>query len=240
MAVYSTQFAKYYDLFTGDHASIIKSVMSLIYQTQYKKNLSILELACGTGTILKLFPKQYTLHGLDIAPSMVALAKKKVPNAKIVVGDMTNFSFPTKFDVILCVFDSINHLTKFSQWERVFRLSAKHLDSNGTFIFDVNTPKRLQTLATFKPYVAKLNKNTIAIAKITKERNIYPLRISILERINASDIGLIEESIEETAFDIQKIKNSLEKYFIIVKTLDPFRKHISKNTGRVFFACRKK
>ena len=33
---------------------------------------------------------------------------------------MTRFDLGETFDVVLCVFDSINHLVRFSDWERVF------------------------------------------------------------------------------------------------------------------------
>lgn len=241
MSTYSKFFANYYDLLMGDYSRLLNPIHTLIAQYAPKrKELRILELGCGTGTILKTFPKSYQLYGLDIAKDMIAIAKQKVPHATFVVGDMTNFSLPQKFDVVLCVFDSINHLTHFTQWKKVFRLAAKHLSADGVFIFDINTPKRLTTLTTFPAYVKKLNKTTLTIEKLTmKKENLYALQIAILENINTATPNIFEEIVEEAAFTKEQIINEIKKHFTLQKTLDPFRKYITKNTGRIFFTCRK-
>ena len=239
---YSKIFAEHYDVLMGDYTRLITSTHKLINSfAPKKKDLSVLELACGTGTILKTFPKSYRLYGLDIAPGMVEIAKKKVPNAKIIVGDMTNFSFSAKFDVILCVFDSINHLTAFQQWKKVFYLAANHLSPNGIFIFDINTPKRLAAIADFPPYIKKLDKNTIAYEKLAaKKKNLFALHITVVENITADKPIVWEEIVEEAAFETQKIVEILQKHFIIKKMIDPFRKRVTKNTGRVFFVCKRR
>lgn len=238
MAIYSKDFTNYYDLLITDYDKLISSIKSLIKSFHPEKKLRVLELGCGTGNILQQLPKAYEIYGLDISPDMVHVAKKKLPHGKFFVDDMTNFSFSEKFDVILCVFDSINHLTKFSQWEKVFKLAAKHLDTKGVFIFDMNTPKRLNTLTTFKPYVQRINSHTVALEKITKEKNnLYKLQIYILENIHTNNISVLDELIVETTFDKNRVERALEKYFIIKKRIDPFRKRVTKNTGRIFFAC---
>lgn len=241
MSIYSKLFANYYDSLMGDYSRLLIPTHDLIAKyASANKHLRILELGCGTGTILKKFPKSYELYGLDIAKDMITIAKKKVPYAKLVVGDMTDFSFPLKFDVILCIFDSINHLTAFSQWQKVFLLASKHLTADGIFIFDMNTPKRLQTLTTFPPHVKHLKKDTIAFEKLSEKRkHIFELQIAIIENIYSTTPRAFEEIVEETTFSKEKIIKELNKHFIIEKMLDPFRKRVTKNTGRIFFACRK-
>ena len=241
MSIYSNSFANYYDLLMGDYSLLLNAIHTLItHYAPKRKQLRILELGCGTGTILKTFPKSYKLYGLDIAKDMITIAKQKVPHATFVVGDMTNFSLPQKFDVILCVFDSINHLTHFAQWKKVLRLAARHLSKGGVFIFDINTPKRLNTLTTFPPYVKKLNKTTLAVEKLTmKKKNLYALQIAILENINSATPNIFEEIVEEAAFTKEKVTNEITKHFVLEKMFDPFRKYVTKNTGRIFFTCRK-
>ena len=47
-------------------------------------------------------------------------------------ADMTRFDLGETFDAVLCVFDSINHLVRFSDWERVFDRARAHLADRGS------------------------------------------------------------------------------------------------------------
>ena len=58
-------------------------------------------------------PAIRSLTGLDQSPEMLALAERKVPRARLIQGDMSSFSLGERFDVVICVFDSLNHLLTF-------------------------------------------------------------------------------------------------------------------------------
>ena len=51
----------------------------------------VLELACGTGSVLKQLQDDYQVTGVDRSEEMLAIASAKVPQARLVVGDMTRF-----------------------------------------------------------------------------------------------------------------------------------------------------
>lgn len=62
-----------------------------------KKNgeKKVLDLGCGSGVQSKqLSQKGLEVVGFDLSLEMIKEAKKKVPKAKFVVGDMTKMSFP--------------------------------------------------------------------------------------------------------------------------------------------------
>lgn len=241
MSVYSNAFAKYYDTLMGHDRTITDTVKKLVTSYAPKnKTVRLLELACGTGNILQEMPSAYQLFGLDIAESMLTIARGKIPHATLIKGDMANFNLFKKFDVILSVFDSINHLTTWKQWKSMFRHVYQHLDRNGIFIFDINTIRRMALLATFKPYVAKMDKNTAVFVKIHEKRKyLYSGQFIILEKIAGNNPTAIEEIIDEAVFPIADIEQELAKYFSIEKVIDPMRKRITNNTGRVFFICKK-
>ena len=91
-----------------------------------KKDDKILDLACGTGTLLSmLYVDGYeNLYGLDLSDTIIEIAneKRKVNRFQIdfSVQDMTNFKYNTKFNVITCFFDSINFLTQEQQIKKMF------------------------------------------------------------------------------------------------------------------------
>ncbi len=43
-----------------------------------------------------------------------------------------------------CVFDSINHVRRFSDWKKVFSRVHEHLLPGGCFLFDINTERKLE------------------------------------------------------------------------------------------------
>jgi len=73
-----------------------------------KKNPEILEVACGPGNVTKyLYSKRidFKILGIDLAPSMIELAKINNPQADFQVMDCRNIEKLDKiFDAILCGF----------------------------------------------------------------------------------------------------------------------------------------
>ncbi len=114
---------------------------------------SLLELGCGTGSILERILGIDSLTGLDRSPEMLAMARSKVPAARFVEGDMADFSLGETFDVVVSVFDSINHLLTFEAWRSMFDAVHDHLAEGGLFIFDVNTVGELRRLGDDPPWV---------------------------------------------------------------------------------------
>ena len=79
------------------------------------KDKTILDLACGSGTLAILLSVEgYRVDGLDLSSEMISLANDKFKAYHILnnlyVKDMSSFNLPNKYDVITCYFDSVNHL----------------------------------------------------------------------------------------------------------------------------------
>ena len=106
------------------------------------KNPSILDLACGTGILVKMLAlKGYNTFGIDITPQMIEIARRNtrgITNASFTVGDMIGFSTDQQYDVITCTFDSINYLRNYDHIQSMFNCVANALKSKGIFVFDSN------------------------------------------------------------------------------------------------------
>src|SRR5438094_7884542 len=103
----------------GDRRAAAERVMELVRAAKSDAR-NVLELGCGTGSILKYLQDVYEVSGLDISGKMLSVARKKVPRVKLFRQDMVGFRIDGRFDVIVCVFDSINHVRRFSDWRKVF------------------------------------------------------------------------------------------------------------------------
>ncbi|WP_342343063.1 class I SAM-dependent methyltransferase [Shewanella salipaludis] len=73
-----------------------------------RPNAKVFEIACGPGNITRyLLNKRpdYQIHGIDLAPNMVALARSNNPEASFEVMDSRDISAIAKgFDAIICGF----------------------------------------------------------------------------------------------------------------------------------------
>ena len=233
-----SKFAKYYDSLMGEPKDKVALINSWI-KKHNSKATSVLEIACGTGAILKLMEKQYDVSGLDLSKEMLSIAKKKIKKGNFYHKDMTSFSLNKKFDVILCIYDSINHLLQFADWIKVFKNSSKYLNENGLFIFDVNTLAKFDKLGnTSNDFVQQLGNNLIVdkTSKIGKDKLEFHTRI--FENQNSNNYKLFEEKVVEVAFEKNKIINALDRYFKILLVFDPKRKSPSKNSERLYFVCK--
>ncbi|MBT89582.1 MAG: hypothetical protein CMN79_03720 [Spirochaetales bacterium] len=233
-----SKFAKYYDSLMGEPKDKVALINGWIKKSNPKAT-SVLEIACGTGAILKLMEKQYAISGLDLSKEMLSIAKKKIKKGNFYHQDMTSFSLNKKFDIILCIYDSINHLLKFAEWTKVFKNSSKHLNENGLFIFDINTLAKFDKLGnTSNDFIQQLGKDLIVdkTSKIGKDKLKFHTRI--FENQKDNNYKLFEEKVVEVTFEKDKIINAIEQYFKVLLIFDPKRKSPSKNSERLYFVCK--
>lgn len=73
---YNEEFAK----FTRDLATSLRCT-------------SVLEVGCGTGIDLRLFPDTFEIHGVDLNDYALDIAKEKFSTASFKKGDITNLPF---------------------------------------------------------------------------------------------------------------------------------------------------
>ncbi len=54
---------------------------------------SVLEIGCGTGIDLRLFPETFQIHGIDLNNNALDIAKQKLPVADFKNGNITDLPF---------------------------------------------------------------------------------------------------------------------------------------------------
>ena len=198
-----------------------------------------MELACGTGGILQILSQSYDVVGLDRSPQMLSIARKKLPQIKFFQRNMVSFDLGQKFDVIICVFDSINHVLKFAGWKKIFRNAARHLQEGGLFLFDINTEAKLERLISAPTWVHKFGRNLEFINVTAGRKRIANWNIRVFEHHRGNKYGLFEEDIKEISFPVNKIKAALRKQFTNVKVIDPTDRRPSTKSDRLYFVCKR-
>lgn len=76
-----------------------------------KSKINYLDVACGTGTLIQKLSKYgWDAVGVDISPSMLKIATQNYKKANFILADMRNLPFSPHFDILSCLFDSINFI----------------------------------------------------------------------------------------------------------------------------------
>jgi SAM-dependent methyltransferase len=120
--------------------------------------LNCLDLACGTGALTaELHARGLSVTGLDFSAEMLAVARQRLlgvsagispemnttPEMNLqmdfVQANLRDFDLPERFDLLTCVFDSLNNLTSPADLARSLERMALHLNPGGLLAFDVNT-----------------------------------------------------------------------------------------------------
>lgn len=112
----------------------------------------ILDAACGTGSMtLELAKRGYDMTGVDLSPEMLSVARERAQSEGMsdkilfLCQDLGELDLYGTVDAAVCTLDSINHITDKGALRSFFSLLHRcFLIPDGVFIFDVNTPCKLE------------------------------------------------------------------------------------------------
>lgn len=229
-------FFKFYDQVMGDREKSARDILAYIqaYAPHAKK---VLELACGTGSVLNILSPKYEVSGLDLSEGMLKIASKKLPWVKLYHQNMVDFKIDEKFDVILCVFDSVNHILDFGGWKKLFTNVHDHLGPHGIFIFDINTQEKLIRVIKESPWVKPFEENIMIMNVVDEDSEVSNWNIKIFQKKESNMYELHEENIREISFPIKKIENELKNIYTEVIIKDKIRKSPELPADSVYFIC---
>lgn len=131
-------------------SKIYNSHISFFWETNWKrieshlingKKYQVLDLGCGTGnSIPYLKPYIGSYLGIDLSTHMLEIANREYPDFEFDCYSVGNFPTLRKYDLIVCAFDTMNHLKNKDEWEKTFSCVSNCLADDGLFIFDAVTP----------------------------------------------------------------------------------------------------
>ena len=72
---------------------------------------------------------------------------KKNFDGEYLILNMIDFKLDKKFDVILCIADSMNYIKDYDEMKKMFLNVKKHLNEGGIFVFDMHHVERINEFA---------------------------------------------------------------------------------------------
>ena len=233
------RLAGFYDKVISGKEHTAPYVISVL-KKYHPRTKTLLELGCGTGDVLAGLAERFELTGIDSSAEMLRIARKKLPSVKYFHGDIRYKLTEERFDAVICVYDTLNHITLFNQWKKVFSNAEKMLNENGVFIFDVNSAYKLNMLSRITPLVHRFEKNFLIMDVDKRTENLFNWNLKVFENTSGDKFRLTECNIPESAFDIERISESLRQVFILLRVEDEYGKRVNSKTERIYFICRKK
>lgn len=225
MNIYN-EFAHIYDELMDDfdYEKWFKYIEA-IFSRYEKVPKKILEMACGTGNISYFFGnKGYKLTSFDISDDMLAKAYSKLnkfKNIKLLKLNMIDFKLNDKFDSVISLCDSINYILKDEDLQGTFVNVYEHLESNGIFIFDINSCHKLKN--TIGNNIFLEDRDDIFYIwqnEYEEENNISNFYLTFFHSEDGNTFKRFDETHRERAYRVEEVENMLLKAGF--KTIDVY------------------
>ncbi len=183
----------------------------------------VLDLACGTGTMTRALAKRgYDMIGVDGSEDMLSEAYMRSEEGQGVLylcQDMRSFELYGTVGATVCCLDSINYLLSEKDVEKTFSLVHNYSDSNGLFLFDVNSPYKFENIYGDNAYILEGEREEDGSAifcgwqnHYEKETGICDFYLSIFVQCAEDETySRSDEHQQEKCYSLDTLKDILEK-----------------------------
>ena len=136
----------------ADYARRADFVEKLFLRTTKREVRTVLDLACGTGTMTCLLTERgYELISVDGSEDMLMEAREKAQGIRGVEPLFLHQSMPRldlndTVDAAICCLDSLNYLTNPKDVRRTFERLRLFVSPGGALVFDVHALPKLQAM----------------------------------------------------------------------------------------------
>lgn len=246
---YYNNFAYYYDDLTKNVEYHKRALYFHEIIKKFNGNTSgtLLDIACGTGSISEEMSKLgYDVIGVDVSESMlnIALDKKFESglNIQYVKQDMRYLDMYGTLDNILCVLDSLNHLSSLEDIKKTFERVSLFAEPNGLFIFDMNTIYKHREILSNNAYIYETDNVFCAWENYyNPQDNRVDITLNFFERDSKNTYQRYLEEFSEWAFNVDNIINIINSVGLKLLAMydDNTFNPVHEKSERIIFVTRK-
>lgn len=202
----------------------------------------VLDLACGTGRVgLELARRGARVVGVDRSLPMLRAGRDRALAEGLpmlfVRQDMRALGLAPAFDLVVCLFDSLNYLLDPAELFRVFAGVRRALPERGLFVFDINTEHALAA----ELFTQEDMGPGAPIRLRWRSRYNRKTRISVIDMEFYPDGGeVVTEQHRERAHTARELRAALEENdFVTLAVYDAYTFNLPRRqSDRVFYVCR--
>lgn len=142
---YGEELAYIHDVGFADYAlRSAPGILEILNRNVQTRGGFVVDLGCGSGLWAhELTKARYRVLGIDISEEMIAIARRRVPDAEFRVGSLFEADIPP-CDAVTSIGEVLNYLFDpghdHQTLVRLFRRVYDALASDGVFVFDVAEP----------------------------------------------------------------------------------------------------
>lgn len=237
-------FAEIYDDLTENVNYKVRSDYISDFFNKYSipQNASVLDLACGTGSITEeLLKKGYSPIGIDLSNEMLTVADSKLSGKiQLINADMRDFKLVNPVDAAVSLLDSINHLESEDDLNECFECVYNSLKNNGLFIFDVNTVYKHNYILGNNTFVFDEENYFLSWDNELLKNNKIRIMLDIF-MFNGESYDRFSEEFIETAYEADTLKRLLTPYFDVLGVYDELTlNNPESNSERLYFVCKRR
>ncbi|MHC6180780.1 class I SAM-dependent DNA methyltransferase [Clostridium sp. JNZ X4-2] len=240
------RFAHIYDDLINediDYNAWCLKILNLCQLLNVKKQ-DYLDLACGTGNMTeKIAPHFENSWAVDLSNEMLSEADEKLRNKRLKINliceDISKLNLNRQFDLITCCLDSTNYLLGEKFLENYFRGVFSHLNSNGIFIFDINSYYKITSILSNNTYTYDDEKITY-IWENYLENEIVDMYLTFF--LKCKDVyKRFDEHHRERAYRCKTIEQILKNCGLnVIKRLDNYEdKTVTDTSERIVYVVNK-
>ena len=205
--MYSEVFCKVYNEFGWNYYPEIFGQQLLVFLQRHgltPKNA--MDLGCGTGVLCEiLHGSGIKASGMDFSAGMIEIAKQGNPEISYEVADMITFRPETRFDLVTCTGDALNHIPDLLDVEKIFKNVYAYTAPGGYFIFDILNENEVSTS---EPFEMDFTDTTRVWFQMTQPA---PDKVNLKVRVFENGQLQFEENIRETIHNPKTVCALLEK-----------------------------
>ena len=205
--MYSEVFCKVYNEFGWNYYPEIFGQQLLVFLQRHGLTpKTAMDLGCGTGVLCEiLHGSGIKASGMDFSAGMIEIAKQGNPEISYEVADMITFRPETRFDLVTCTGDALNHIPDLLDVEKIFQNVYAYTAPGGYFIFDILNENEVSTS---EPFEMDFTDTTRVWFQMTQPA---PDKVNLKVRVFENGQLQFEENIRETIHDPKTVCTLLEK-----------------------------
>lgn len=229
MEAYS-DFAYVYDMFMDNipYDEWIAYILKLLKENDITEGV-LLELGCGTGNIAsRLDQAGFEMIAVDNSLDMLSIAREKTIDQDILYlhQDMREIELFDTVSAIISVCDTMNYILDYEDLLIVFKLAYKYLETNGVFIFDLDTIYQYKeilgdrTIAEVREegsfiwentYYEEEQINEIDLSLFIPEGDTMHRKHEEIHQRRAYDLTIVTALMEEAGLKVEGVYDNLSK-----------------------------